>query len=135
MPEPDQFSYELNGGSSAIVSVTVACSRSNPTITSISGDPDPSTCGIINNFNTPFEIDGTGFDSGAKVYLRLNTGTQYDAGAVTVSSDGKKITGTIAPDDDRETGQGHLRVVNSDNGYADSAEITFYPSGTICSGI
>ena len=135
---PDQFSYEITGGSSAVVDMTVSCIRSHPTISAISSsDPDINTCGVINNFNYPtLQITGTNFSSDAKVFFRFPDGTEYDLGNVTVSVDGTTITGAIAPDETRKTGQGVIRVVNiADAGYVDSAPIDFWPPGTICSGI
>jgi hypothetical protein len=128
IPLPDQFSYELNGGSSAIVDVTVACSRSHPTISAV----DPS-CGVSKITNTPFLITGTGFDQAATVRIRFDDGTDGgDVGGVTVNPEGTQISGTIAADDFRQDGDGVLRVINPDNGYADTPSMPFTGGIVIC---
>ena len=114
VPEPDQFSYGITGGSSAIVDMTVTCTRSHPQISSItSSDPDINVCGVINNFNyDSLQVTGTGFSPDAKLFFRFADGTEYDLGNVTVSVDGTTITGAIAPDGSRKTGSGVIRVKN-----------------------
>ena len=69
-----------------------------------------------------------------KVTKRFPDGTEYSAGDVIVNDDGTEISGTIAPDESRQSGQGVLRVKNPapNAGYGDSDPLDFYGPGTIC---